>query len=513
MGSSELTSSEIQEQFDQLQKKLVPLWEMIGRTDPGGPIEEGNTIVVLPSLTVDVQLGAAIQQAYEERFLFMLFLLRQPNIRMIYITSQPINPGIVDYYLQMVPSVVACHARKRLQLVSPEDSSGKPLVTKILERPGLIHHIQSLIGDMNRVHLVPFITTDLERELAIRLGIPMYAADPRFFAFGTKSGCRRIFAEGEVLHPLGYENLFSEDELVEALVRMRNKRPGMTRAIVKLNDGVSGMGNAVIELSGLPESGSADEIRQLHERVRGMRFELANLTYDWYRDMLEKQGGIVEEMIVGDEVRSPSAQLRVSPLGEVEQLSTHDQILGGPSGQSYLGARFPASSEYAPQIMREAKKIGERFAREGIVGRFAVDFIVVRSPGGEWEPYAIEVNLRKGGTTHPFLTLQYLTDGIYHPETGKFTTHIGQQKCYVASDHVESETYRAYTTEDLFDLVSKHRLQFDQTCQRGIVMHMLSSVGSEGRLGVTAIGDDAADAEQLYQHFIALLDEQANAGN
>src|SRR5512139_914925 len=98
MGSSELTSSEIQGQFDQLQKKLVPLWQMIGRTDPGGPIEEDNTIVVLPSLTADVQLSAALQQAYEERFLFMLFLLRQPNIQMIYLTSQPVNPGIIDYY-------------------------------------------------------------------------------------------------------------------------------------------------------------------------------------------------------------------------------------------------------------------------------------------------------------------------------------------------------------------------------------------------------------------------------
>jgi hypothetical protein len=334
----------------------------------------------------------------------------------------------------------------------------------------------------------------------------MYAADPRFFAFGTKSGCRRIFAEEGVLHPLGYENLQGERDLLQAIQAMLQRKPGISRVIVKLNDGVSGFGNAVIDLSGMSSPFEGEGILQ---RIHAMRFELPDVTYAWYRSKLEQQGGIVEELIKSAEVRSPSAQLRLTPLGEVEQLSTHDQILGGPSGQSYLGARFPAHPEYATQIMREARKIGERFAREGIVGRFAVDFIVVRSPGEGWEPYAIEVNLRKGGTTHPFLTLQYLTGGIYHPESGIFLTHMGQEKYYVASDHVESEAYKVFTTADLFDLVSKQRLHFDQTCQRGIVMHMLSAIGSEGRLGVTAIGDTPEDAEQLYQEFVCVLDEQA----
>src|SRR5581483_12034651 len=136
-------------------------------------------------------------------------------------------------------------------------------------------------------------------------------------------------------------------------------------------------------------------------------------------------GGVVEELISGNEMTSPSAQMRATPLGEDELLSTHDQILGGPSGQSYLGCRFPANVEYGPLIMREAEKIGKRFAREGIVGRFAVDFVVVRKEDRTWEPYAIEVNLRKGGTTHPFLTLQYLTDGKYYADEGVFRTALG----------------------------------------------------------------------------------------
>src|SRR5262249_43504109 len=149
------------------------------------------------------------------------------------------------------------------------------------------------------------------------------------------------------------------------------------------------------------------ERTSLAERLRAMQFEMASLTYDNYVAKLAERGGIVEERIMGRDFRSPSAQLRVTPLGQVEQLSTHDQLLGGPTGQTYLGCLSPASREYGPEIMREAAKVGRRLAKEGVIGRFALDFVTVRNERGAWEVYAIEINLRKGGTTHPFLTLQF----------------------------------------------------------------------------------------------------------
>src|SRR5206468_6066433 len=103
-----------------------------------------------------------------------------------------------------------------------------------------------------RAHLVPFNTTSREKELALRLGIPMYGADPKFFSLGTKSGCRKIFMEENVPHPLGYENLGSKEELIEAIAQMRAKKPSIKQVLVKLNEGVSGEGNAIIDLTGLP---------------------------------------------------------------------------------------------------------------------------------------------------------------------------------------------------------------------------------------------------------------------
>ena len=46
-----------------------------------------------------------------------------------------------------------------------------------------------------------------------------------------------------------------------------------------------------------------------------MSFEIPMLTFDGYAADFAERGGIVEERIVGDEVRSPSVQMRVTPLG------------------------------------------------------------------------------------------------------------------------------------------------------------------------------------------------------
>jgi hypothetical protein len=268
---------------------------------------------------------------------------------------------------------------------------------------------------------------------------------------------------------------------------------------VKLNEGVSGEGNALVDLEGLPVPGGSDERRPLLERVERMSFEKPDMPFDGYVAKLAERGGIVEERIIGVEVRSPSVQLRVTPGGDVELLSTHDQILGGPRGQSYLGCRFPADYAYARAISADAHIIGLRLAKEGVIGRFAIDFVVVREANGSWAPYAIELNLRKGGTTHPFLTLQFLTDGRYNPETALFVTPLGREKYLVATDHLESPSLCGLSLDDLFDIVARHGLHFDQSRQTGVVFHMISCLTEHGRLGLTAVGDSPADADAVFQ--------------
>jgi hypothetical protein len=510
-SSSALTLDELDEDarnvvFEEIQSRMPEVWRRMRLN------EQGESVVVVPSVTVDrvVAQGGALTQAMEERFLFLLLLLRQPRLQMIYVTSMPINPSIIEYYLALLPGVIPSHARARLSLVAVGDSSSCPLTEKLLARPRLLAQIASLVPDPTRSHLVPYNTTVLERDLSIALGIPMYGADPRLFALGTKTGCRRVFAEAGVQHPAGFEDLRSASDVIQALTGLRSQRPGIGEAMVKLNEGVSGAGNAVVGLSDLPPPGDGREAAELEQRLQQMELEAEDVTVEAFMRKLAERGGIAEELITGEELRSPSVQLRITPLGEIELLSTHDQVLGGPSGQSYLGCTFPADPAYARTITHDALLVGEVLARKGVLGRFALDFVVVRR-GQTWTSYAIEVNLRKGGTTHPFLTLQFLTDGRYHPDTGLFVTPMGRERHLVATDHLEDPSLRGLRVDDLFDLVARSGIHFDQARQTGVVFHMISCLTELGRVGMTAVGESPATAQAVYDRAERILLQEARS--
>src|SRR5205807_593360 len=126
-------------------------------------------------------------------------------------------------------------------------------------------------------------------------------------------------------------------------------------------------------------------------------FCAAGETWASYQVKVEAEGAIVEALLPPGAARSPSAQVRITPWGEVEVISTHDQVLGGPHEQVYLGCRYPARDDYRSSIEAAALKVGAVLAGEGVIGPFGIDFLVTPD-----EVYLSEINLRMGGTTHPF---------------------------------------------------------------------------------------------------------------
>jgi hypothetical protein len=220
-------------------------------------------------------------------------------------------------------------------------------------------------------------------------------------------------------------------------------------------------------------------------------------------------GGIVEEYIEGEKV-SPSVQCRIDPTGAHQIVSSHDQVLGGRTGQVFLGATFPAHPDYRTEIHDAADLVAKQLAEAGVIGRFAIDFVSAKRPTG-WDHYALEVNLRKGGTTLPYLMLKFLTGGSYDRDTGIYTTPTGQARYYHASDNVERERYRGLTPDDLIDIVVQNELHFRSHRQQGVVFHLIGALSEFGKLGVVGIGHSPERASQLYRETVEVLDRETGA--
>src|SRR5215218_7596955 len=104
------------------------------------PLDHTGTLVVVPSISFPAAELAKITavQSYEERMLFVLLLLRNPQLRIVFVTSVAIDPAIVDYYLRFLPDAASASARQRLTLIDVGDQSIGSLSQKILPRPVVV---------------------------------------------------------------------------------------------------------------------------------------------------------------------------------------------------------------------------------------------------------------------------------------------------------------------------------------------------------------------------------------
>ncbi|MBA3233885.1 MAG: hypothetical protein H0T17_08070 [Propionibacteriales bacterium] len=479
--------------YARVQTKLLAAWraDLPGSTQP-------RVVVVMPSFS----MGAALLSHYvdripalEQRDLYGVLHLSDPSCRMVYLSSQPIPEYFVDYLVSLVPSLDLADVRRRLALISVGDGSPRSLAAKLLDRPDLQTRVRDFVGS-DPAMIEPWNVTAAERDVAIALGIPLHGSHPRLLELGTKSGSRRMFARAGVPCPAGVEGVKTRRDIVLALADMRRTNPELSAVVVKLDNSAAGDGNAVVDLTRLPACGTPEEVASLEVRLSDLP--------DWYVPAVEDEGAIVEELIAGDDYRSPSVQLTATPDGDVVVLSTHDQILGGESRQVYQGCRFPAQRGYARQIADYGLRIGEELAAEGVIGRFGVDFATVREGAG-WESYALEINLRKGGTTHPFGTAQLLLDGGYDAGAGTYRDASGQPCCYVSSDNMLDSRWMSLDPREVIRRVEQAGMAYDPSRRTGVVLHMLGGLQIDGRFGLTAFGGSREEADQLYAAVPAVL--------
>ncbi len=486
--------------FQELQEHLRQHWQSL---------DAAANILVVPSLSLDQQEMRKIQGShhYEERLLFSLIRLRNPRARVVYVTSQPLHPSIIDYYLELLPGMPASHARERLLLFSTYDASNRPLTEKILERPRLLARLRQALPP-NQSFMVCFNSTSRERDLSVALDIPLWGLDPELLYWGTKAGSRQIFAESGVPHPDGTPLVFHPEDLAEVTAELWARQPQARRFVVKLNEGFSGEGNALLELPPEPGTTHAERVQILKTHFPQMRFQCTTETWENFAQRIRELGAISELFVEGENKRSPSVQGQITPAGTVEILSTHDQILGGPDQQIYLGCRFPADPAYQAQLQTWGLKIGYNLAAKGALERYGVDFIARELPDGTWDLQAIEINLRKGGTTHPFMTLKFLTNGFFDTESGLFLTPRQHPKYYIATDNLQRPYYRGLLPSDLLDIIVYNSLHFDSTTETGTVFHLMGCLSEFGKLGLTCISDSADKTQHLFDQVVRILDEE-----
>ncbi|WP_236003364.1 peptide ligase PGM1-related protein [Nonomuraea antri] len=434
-----------------------------------------GTLVVVPSLSLPQDELRRIKGArsYEERLLFLLLTLRQPGIKVVYLSSAPIDPDIIDYYFSFLPD--PDDAAKRLELITLDDPWSQPLTRTLLSRPDAMERLRSAI-DGQDAFLVPFVLSELEEELASLLNVPIYGPATSLSYYGSKSGSREVGREAGVPMARGYSDIRTLVEIDEAI----DSLPG-ERVIVKLNDGYSGLGNAIVT--------KAD--RSL------TRFSAAGENWTSFSGKIRERGAVVEEFIEHRPLYYPSALAKITPGGHAEVLATHDQLLGGANQDVYQGCTFPAAPEYRAEVGASATRIAEILAGRGVVGLFGMDFFALKTDAG-YAALLCEINLRIGGTTHPFGAAVMTTGASYDPDTGLLMSG-DRPKFYTATDNCADACLRGRAPGEVIETIDRLGIGFDAKSRTGNVFHLLGAVPEHGKLGFTTIGDSREEADELHE--------------
>jgi hypothetical protein len=399
---------------------------------------------------------------------------------------------VLDYYLSLVPPARRRDMRARIRIVEVPDATPRSITAKLLDRPDLVARIRAMVGD-RPAYVDPWNVTPIETELARQLGLPLNGTAPELWPLGFKSNGRKVMRSAGVQLPLGHEDVRSVEGVVAAAEDVRRRRPGAVGVVVKSDNSGTGDGNRVIRFS--PASDTADTA-QVRAAVESLE--------PWFLADVEL-GCVVEELLVGSAFTSPSVQVDIAPGGRVEVLSTHEQVMGGPNGQVYVGCAFPASPGYAHDLACHGAAVGRVLADQGALGRFSVDFGAVRSAAGTWGLYGLEINLRKTGTMHPYTALSNLVPGRYDGATGRWLADDGCERCYRSTDNLVDPAWRGRPSEDVITAIRAAGLAFDRRAGVGVVLHMFCGLDIDGRLGLTAIGASPAHADELYEAAVTAL--------
>jgi hypothetical protein len=119
--------------------------------------------------------------------------------------------------------------------------------------------------------------------------------------------------------------------------------------------------------------------------------------------------------------------------------------------------------------------------------------------------YALEVNLRKGGTTHAYAALRNLVPGRYDAQAGTWTGQGGDCTAYVCTDNLIDPSWIGMAPGQVIAAIEAAGIGFDHRTRLGVVLHMLAGLGIDGRIGLIAFGRDPAQARAFYGRAAAVI--------
>lgn len=494
-------------------------WEQ--RRQSGRPV----LVISVNSFNLDKKEVATIDNYlhYEQRALWNILRARDRAVRVLYVSSDPVPSAAIDHLLSTLPAAEAKAVRSRLEFLALGDRRRIYLTDKLLENPAWLNRLraqgEALLGEpmtSENSLLFPYNVTPEVVALAERMGVGFVGLSPVLTNLNTKSLNHEVFSLTSVPQPETVAHVTSERSIAERVLDFFERNQLLQRVFTKTNKGTSGQGIFDVsreELIALGYRESLSKPEKIRLILKALRQKRQNgETWDEVLPRTQADGAVVQEGI--PHTRGPSAQLFIHGDGRAQLLSTHQQRI---VDKAYVGSSYPAYPQdlvLQRKLESYAHQVAQVFARLGVRGRLAFDFFEVEKTlpqGGVLRDLVIgEANIREGGTTHAWETLQRLLDATHDPQTGAMRSGItGEPVFYVMTDGFKAPWLKGMSSEQVFSLLKDSplwaQLSFRRSTGKGVLLHMTEAIGEFGSVGYVAAATTPERAQALFDQMEFLL--------
>jgi len=447
--------------------------------------KDRRVVIHMPSLSVDEEVRISVPSVaiWQKRQLARLLDVADPNVDVLFVLAAPLPDEVRDYYTKLLTVAGVTNAAQRFRFIIPENHDRlrgtHSLATVLLYSPRAMKRIKTFVGD-RVAYIAPNVVGADDVRVSMQLGIPLLGPEDRISAmFSSKSGCKRLFAAAQVNMPPAAYDIYSEDDCFQALTRLVIRYPLVRRWLFKLDDEFGGRGHASFDMASLschqkveafnmahPNASevidSDEEVAEAAEDLRlSVKKELSNRvpkkvviaspsvyrTWHEFIRAFARSGGVIEAC-PSTVKASPSANVFIAPNGELELLSTQEQLFGVPF--VCAATLCPMTSLPAGAVRAAALAIGKVCHSKGIIGHVGIDFVVfVDDNSKSLRLWAVDLNICMSSSLCGFKLFSFLTKGgTFDPKTG--TYHVGANKEIEGQGKMSVDSISTQSTERAF---------------------------------------------------------------
>ena len=466
-----------------------------------------------------------------------IFRVQDPNITVVYVSAFEMSQEVINYYLKILEKGGVQDPGSRLNFVFP-DLSNLPThlaTTKgVLYSPSTIKRLKNLVKH-TKAYIVPGPMTKEEVELAVALGLPIYAGDPhKSQLFSTKSGSKRVLSEASIPLPPGAFDIYDEKEFLATLTRLICNNPDIETWIFKIDNELAGRGHAFLDVGALkPIKNLKKGDLQVNEEKQAriyqyllrvlpskVKIAMPNLYTSWKEYLKEfvKSGGVIEAgaPCLPNKKGSVSVVFCVNPDKSIDLIGAFDKL----ESKKFVTTAYSFPQKALPNMNFKlfALTLGSTLYEKDILGYVCVDLVSFPDDRSSSEHplfWAVDLNCHLNAVGSVMYFFDFLMQGNLDETFGNYDvnfveeTRKTQERNFLLVPFINYPGISRVVYKNFFYMAKLQGVSFDFQNKKG-TNFLLADCLQSSVLGLISTGKTQENCVKLMLEALSFVGNQGN---